>query len=583
MLNNQTPIADNEQNISNLMQKIQATPNDMQNYYQLGCLLKSLGRFEDAKKTYTRILQKNLSDVNTLFDMAFACHHLDQFDEAIIWYQKLLQIDPSHLQALINMGHIYRILGDIQQACHFFRIAGARINPGGFEVLCHIALPVVFQSRNEILYYRKRLTDFITNHHVRIDDPLAHVGITNFLLAYHDLDDTRIQQSIANFYYRSCPVLNYMSPYIHQPKCREKITIGFATSYFLEYHPVGKVFEGLIKYLDREQFRVVLLHSSGRNIVHSRLHKEYKNEIQYIPNNLPQCHEIISKEKLDILFYPEIGMEPLFYFLAFSRLANVQCAGWGHPVTSGIQNIDYYISSTDMEPENGMMHYTEKLVMLKTFISCFFRPKLKNPHLNRSDFNLPDGHWYVCPQNIQKLHPDMDLIFSKILKNDPKGRLILYANKYPIFMEQLKKRMMNTMSGLLHRVHFVNRMSLDKFLNFLYLCDSVIDVPFFSSGTTTLEAISAGIPIVTLPGKYFRNRLAYGCFKRINVLDTVARDLNNFVLLANQLACDQNFRKHVSQKILLNNDQLFDNQDTVRAYENFFIHIVQKSQKVQMP
>ena len=574
MPSNPTQTPDNEQIINGFVQNIQKNPNDMNNYYQLGHLLKSLERFEDAKKCYVRILQKFSSDVDTLFDMAFSCHHLDQLEEAVKWYKKLLEIDSEHLQALINMGHIYRVHGNIQQACHYFGIAGTRINYDGFEVLRHISLPVIYQSRDDILFYRKRLTDFITNRHVQIDDPLSHVGITNFLLAYHGLDDTLIQKAIADFYYRTCPVLNYTSPYVNQPNCSDKISIGFATSFFLETHPVGKVFEGLIKYLDRKQFRVILFHSPGRSVVNSRLHKEYKDEIQYIPSDLSQCHEIIAKEKLDILFYPEIGMEPLFYFLAFSRLARVQCVGWGHPVTSGIQNMDYYISSTDMEPENAMMHYTEKLVMLKTFISYFFRPTVNKPRLNRSDFDFPEGHWYVCPQNIQKFHPDMDLIFSEILKNDPKGWIILCSSKYPVLTQQLKKRMKN-MPGLIHRVIFFNNMPLGKFLQFLNLCDAVIDVPFFSSGTTTLEAISAGVPIVTMPGPFFRNRLAYGCFKRINVLDTVAKNLNHFVLLANQLACDKGFRNYVSQKILLNNDRLFNNPEVIRAHEQFFIHISQ--------
>ncbi len=39
---------------------------------------------------------------------------------------------------------------------------------------------------------------------------------------------------------------------------------------------------------------------------------------------------------LDILFYPDLGMTPLTYFLAFARLAPVQCVSWGHPVTTGI-------------------------------------------------------------------------------------------------------------------------------------------------------------------------------------------------------------------------------------------------------
>jgi len=568
-----TKLSDHDRRIQILLHNIHHNPNDIENYYKLGNILKSKGWFEDAKKCYVRILHTIPTDIDTLFDMAFACQNLEQNDEAIKWYDRLLKIAPNHAQALINKGHLYRIQGLIHQACHHFVRAKSNIKNDGLDVLNHISLPTIYQSKDEILFYRKRLKDYVTNHQVYLDDPLKQVGITQFRLAYHGLDDTLLQKSIADFYYRSCSSLNDDSSYLDQPRSQDKISIGFVTTFFFESHPVGKVFYGLIRYLNRQTFRVILFHPSGIQSAQSELYQVFKDEIIHLPKNLSQCREIIAKEKLDILFYPEIGMDPLIYFLAFSRLARVQCVGWGHPVTSGIKNIDYYISSSDMEPENGMIYYTEKLALLKTFITYFFRPNIQMLPAKRSDFNYPEGHWYVCPQSIQKIHPDMDLIFEKILKNDPKGWLILNEGKYPVLTQQLKNRIKKSMPKLFHRVLFFKTMPLEKFLQFLNVCDAVLDVPYFSSGTTTIEALSLGIPIVTIPGTFFRNRLAYGCFKRINVLNTVAKNLDHYVILANKLANDRDFRIHVSQNILSNNDVLFDNFDVIHAYEALFTHI----------
>ena len=52
------------------------------------------------------------------------------------------------------------------------------------------------------------------------------------------------------------------------------------------------------------------------------------------------------------------------YFLAFSRLARVQCVTWGHPDTTGIPNMDYFISSNLIEPKEADEHYSEKLQRL---------------------------------------------------------------------------------------------------------------------------------------------------------------------------------------------------------------------------
>ena len=77
-----------------------------------------------------------------------------------------------------------------------------------------------------------------------------------------------------------------------------------------------------------------------------------------------QFIEQVAATELDVLFYADIGMDPTTYFLAFSRLAPVQCVTWGHPVTTGIPNIDDYLSSDVFEAPGAEAHYTERLIRL---------------------------------------------------------------------------------------------------------------------------------------------------------------------------------------------------------------------------
>ena len=64
------------------------------------------------------------------------------------------------------------------------------------------------------------------------------------------------------------------------------------------------------------------------------------------------------------------------YALAFSRLAPVQCVTWGHPVTTGIPTLDYFISSDLLEADGAEDHYTERLVRLKTLPIYYYRPEV---------------------------------------------------------------------------------------------------------------------------------------------------------------------------------------------------------------
>ena len=77
--------------------------------------------------------------------------------------------------------------------------------------------------------------------------------------------------------------------------------------------------------------------------------------------DIDQLIDQISKDNLDVLIYLDIGMSPRIQILASLRLAPIQCTTWGHPVTSGLKNIDYFFSSELMETKDSQKYYSEKL------------------------------------------------------------------------------------------------------------------------------------------------------------------------------------------------------------------------------
>ena len=119
--------------------------------------------------------------------------------------------------------------------------------------------------------------------------------------------------------------------------------------------------------------------------------REYSYKFYHIPNNLEAVAEQIFKDKLHILVYPEIGMNPPTMELAALRLAPIQCTAWGHPVTSGLPTIDYFLSSQLMEPENPQEHYSETLILLPNIGVAYPKPQ-DIPALvkTRADYDLPE-------------------------------------------------------------------------------------------------------------------------------------------------------------------------------------------------
>ena len=96
-----------------------------------------------------------------------------------------------------------------------------------------------------------------------------------------------------------------------------------------------------------------------------------------LPQSLDAASEIIRKERLDVLLYPDIGMSPYTYMLAMLRLAPVQVTSWGHPNTTGLETIDYFLSCELIEPTNAQSKYTEQLIKLTKLPCLYSAPETK--------------------------------------------------------------------------------------------------------------------------------------------------------------------------------------------------------------
>ena len=115
-----------------------------------------------------------------------------------------------------------------------------------------------------------------------------------------------------------------------------------------------------------------------------------------------------------MLYYFEMGSDVTNYFLPFFRLAPIQCTGAGLPDTSGISQVDYFLSSDLCEPDRADAHYTERLIRSSSLLTWQQRMRVPSPAGMRADFGIGESqHLYVCPNKIEKFHPDFDGLLGR--------------------------------------------------------------------------------------------------------------------------------------------------------------------------
>jgi predicted O-linked N-acetylglucosamine transferase (SPINDLY family) len=375
----------------------------------------------------------------------------------------------------------------------------------------------------------------------------------------------------------ACPNLTYKAKHCRPDQGEHKdakgvLSIGILSS-FLWDHTIGLLMRGIIQHLSRDHFEVILFRPPGRKDHISETLDHAADRLVPLSGRLERDRQAIEGEKLDVLFYPDIGMSHYTYCLAFARLAPVQAVTWGHPDTTGIPTIDYFLSSGLLEGANASDHYSERLILLENVPTYYFRPELPEIKYARADYGLPDDvRLYVCPQALFKFHPQFDTVLGDLLRRDGEGRLILIDDKMGGKWKQLLlERFHRTFPDVIEQVIFVPHMPREKFHGLLVLADAVLDIPTFSGGNSSLEAFALGAAIVTWPRDFMRGRVTAAFYKQMGLSDLIATDATTYLDLVLRLAQDADFKRRMQADIKANLDKLYERLDTVREMENFFI------------
>jgi len=498
---------------------------------------------------------------------------------AIEHYETALRIEPGNATALQHLASIHYRLGDGERVRALFAALEALSPASGRSIAAALMLPSMLESNEEIERVRARLSDDIERlgrDTPVVRDPAAEVDVTAFYLAYHGRDDRALQERIAALHLKACPGLAYVAPHCAGPAKRlgGRIRVG-VVSRFLYRHSIGRVMQGLIAKLDPARFEIYACTFDAPVDSVSRAIEDDAQAWVILPRQLEAARETLAQHAFDVLLYPDIGMDPFTYFLSFARLAPVQCTTWGHPVTTGVPNVDYFLSTDYFEPEEAQAHYSERLVMLTDVAFPGYHYRREVPaQASAADVGFDRGrHVYFCPQALFKLHPDFDAILTAILRRDPAGEIVithdveLDAYRLP----RLQARLRRIAGDLYERIVFMPRADrFETYLQRLQACEVVLDPVHYCGGNTSLDALSAGALLVTLPSGYNRGRHTYGFFRKMRFMETVADTPGQYVDIAVRIATDGAHRARLKSLQSAAAEALYEDPGAVEQLARFF-------------
>jgi protein O-GlcNAc transferase len=577
-------------------QVLQADPTRADAWLGAGVLAIDSGMRDAALKLLVRAVGLAPDNADARMHYAWALQDEKDFDAAAVQWRAACALRPGDAVWWESLGVVEQAAGYTGNAAEAYRRAN-ELEPAAFrEVKLATLVSPIPASRAAIAAERARMAAVLdkmlaANDVQPIPDPFLARLWTNFYLAYHGIGNRDLQTKTTAVYRRICPSLNYVAAHCvqpggtHKPKVSDskvrggRIRVGLISKY-LRNHSIGRTSRGLFSQLDCEQFEVTAIFIAP--LVDDEFTQAIRRDCEHTvvdPRDLAVAREQIAALQLDVLFYQDIGMEPFTYFLSFARLAPVQCTSFGHPDTTGISTIDYFVSNDLYEPDGATADYSEQLFMLHNLgsLAYYYRPIPPSPLKPRAAFNLPaDRPLYLCPQNLFKVHPDMDDLIAAILRRDPRGVVALVEGRVRSWSALLRNRWQQTIPDVQQRIVFVPRMREGDYLNLIALADVMLDTVHFNGMNTSLEALALGTPVVTLPGAFQRGRHTQAMYRKMGLEDLIATSADAYVDAAVRLANDGDYRRAVSSRILENNTVLFEDAVVVREFERFLLAVARR-------
>ncbi len=519
-------------------------------------------------------------------------------DEAAEIYLRAAKLTPdSSATEMLDLGMVLSERGDPVQAKKAYGVAlQQRPRYLRAALALNLTLPMIYADAADVWRAREAYIAGLETLERELDDRIAGSGWrevadgliwSNFFLAYQGENDTSLQARYAALAGRAFDSVGraWREPMPVRSVAGRKIRIGFVSALLREC-TVGRYFSRWLTDLDRDDFEVVLYSLSSTidevtTAIGARADRVHTfGGGDALPSTIAP---LVRSDQLDVLVYPELGMDQATFALASMRLAPRQYAAWGHPVTTGHETIDGYLSCAAMEPADADRHYTEKLVRLPGIGTRFQRQTLPAP-MERETFSLPrDATLLLCPQSLFKIHPDNDALFARVLVANPAAVLVLFAGRHPVITDQFMRRLARCFEehglSIRERTRVLPHVGHDDYLAVNLLCDAMLDTMRWSGGQTSVDALACGLPVVTLPGSMMRGRQSAGMLGLLGLDELIAANADDYVSIATRLCQDGAWRKMLAARIRERNSQLFEDGAPLAALEVFYREAVSASDR----
>jgi predicted O-linked N-acetylglucosamine transferase (SPINDLY family) len=593
-----------EEALASYQSAIALNGNFAEAYVNRGNVLQELRRYEAAIDSFERAVALNPTIAQAFQGRGICLHVLKRLEPALADYNKAIVLKPDLGTAYLNRGNLLAELDRHTEAtADYFKASELEPDPATYQSL---AASLVRMKRFDLAIasldkataidpHSKYLlgTSRSTKMHACVWDGLGddleqivkgvseRRPVCNPMTLASLLDSSALLRSAAEVWVDeqiegSCEEdrrrIAKDSPGYPRPPRSAKIRIGYFSADF-RAHPVAYLTAGLFERHDRANFEITAFAfgPESSDAILSRLAKGFDRFIDVRQKSDLEVTRLARDLAIDIAVDLN-GFSAHCRTRIFAlRAAPVQINFLGYPGTMGAEFMDYLIADGTVVPREQQANYVEKIAYLPgSFLPFDSSYAIADRTFTRVELGLPSsGLVFCCFNNSYKILPDVFDRWMRILARTENSVLWLQQADGMVAANLRQEASRRGIDG--RRLVFADRMhSIHEHLARIRAADLFLDTFPYNAHATALDALWAGVPLLTRPGEGFASRVASSLLTTAGLRELIARSPSQYEETAMELAADPRRLEQLRGKLALRDTPIFDTERYTRNLEAIY-------------
>jgi protein O-GlcNAc transferase len=497
----------------------------------LGDILMRLGLQEQAYRAFESA--SSATDEAVLTRLAQVSFQHNLWREAQDVLKRSVQLHPASNAALWNLAHAYAESWQLEEAEQTLAQAERiRPQPGAASMRASIAGKLGDADRARQLYQALAEEDGPRS-------PLRSSAAMASL--YSDtLSATEVAALHRELFAPMGEGARAVDSFQNTREPQRRIRLGLISADFHHQHPVNIFMQPVLARLDKKKFEVFTYFTGTSHDDQTQLARSRSGHwVACTSFSNVQLARRIEADRIDLMLDLSGHTSHNRMAMLAQRVAPVQATFLGYPGSTGVPNIDWLLADPVVAPPGSEALFSEQVMRLPHSVFCY-APEADYPYPAYTDAHRDRPLTFGSFNNVSKLTPHTIALWARLLQALPKARLLLKA---PSFKDEMATRLFRSrfeQAGVApERIEFRGPTGLQHMMAEYADVDIALDTVPYNGGTTSLQALWMGVPVVVKAGQHFVSRMGQSFMTAAGLQDWIAPDDDAYVALAVQKALDR--------------------------------------------